>query len=118
MLMDALERVISYLASNLGGIRVVQDAPADTQVLNEYVAVARTGGYSNMFLDMPRLTIDCHSTKGEKAYALAERVKALMLTMPEADSYVSDVSINSFYRDDWMDGYPCYSLHVPMVINV
>lgn len=116
--MDALERVIKYLEANLDGIRVVQDAPAKTKELGSYVGVSRSGGRSTQFLDTPRLTIDCHSTTGEKAYALSERVKALMIAMPDTDDKVSDAYINSYYRDDWMNGYPCYSLHVFMVINV
>jgi hypothetical protein len=116
--MDSLERVVAYLNANLDGVRVVQDAPPNTKKLGTYVTVGRTGGQSTMFLDLPRFTIDCHSNTGANSYALAERVGALMLSMPDADEMVSDVSISSFYRDDWADGYPCYSLHVHMVVNI
>ena len=116
--MDSLERVVKYLSDNLDGIRVAQDAPPNTKAIGDYVTVGRTGGRATMFLDMPRFTVDCHSSTGERAYALAEHVGALLLSMSDADEMVSDVTINSFYRDDWADGYPCYSLHVPMVVNI
>ena len=116
--MGPIERVVNYLTPQLDGIRVAQDAPANTKSLPEYVLVARTGGYSHQFLDIPRFTIDCHSTSGKRAYDLADRVKDLLFAMPDVDDKATDVDVSSFYRDDWMDGYPCYSLHVQITFNV
>lgn len=117
-MMDPLERTINYLEACLEDIRVSQDAPANTKTLPEYVLVARTGGYAYQFLDVPRFTIDCHAASGKAAYQLACRVKDYLFDMPSHDDKASDVVVNSFYRDDWKDGYPCYSLHVQITFNV
>ena len=117
MLMDALERTINYLRERLN-VRVAQDAPANTKQIGAYVLVARSGGRSNAFLDSPRFTVDCHDSTGEKSYELACTVRDLLLKMPDYDDKASEVEINSFYRDDFMDGYPTYSLHVHTVFNV
>lgn len=114
---DALERTINYLQERLD-VRVAQDAPANTKQIGAYVLVARSGGRSNAFLDSPRFTVDCHDSTGEKAYALACEVRDLLFQMPDYDDKASEVEINSFYRDDFMDGYPTYSLHVHTVFNV
>ena len=114
---DALERTINYLKERLD-VHVSQDAPPNTKQIGAYVLVARSGGWSNTFLDAPRFTVDCHDSTGEKAYALACSVRDVLLQMPEYDDKASEVEINSFYRDDWADGYPIYSLHVHTIFNV
>lgn len=115
--MDALERVITYLKRKTG-LPVSQDTRHDRKTTTSHIEVARTGGPTGLFLDEPRLTIDCYAKSGADAYALALAVSSYLADMPGEDDKVSNVDIDSFYRNEWTDGSPCYSVSVSMVINV
>lgn len=115
--MDALERVITYLKRKTG-LPVSQDTAHDRKAKPQHIEVARVGGPVGIFLDEPRLTVDCYAQSGADAYALALTVAGYLADMPGEDPKVSNVDINSFYRNEWTDGSPCYSVSVSMVINV
>lgn len=115
--MDALERTISYLKRTMG-VKVSQDTAHDRTSHTQHIEVARVGGMSGLFLDIPRLTIDCYANSGADAYALAERAAAHIRAFPDNDPMVSDAEVNAFYRNEWVDGSPCYSLTVNLIINV
>lgn len=114
--MDALERVITYLKRTTG-LHVSQDIAHDRKSRTRHIEVARTGGPTGEFLDEPRLTIDCYAQSGADAYALALQVINDLSSMPDVDEKVSNVDINSFYRNEWTDGSPCYSISTSMIIN-
>ena len=115
--MDAMERVIAYLKRKTG-LTVSQETHHDRKTTASHIEVARVGGPVGIFLDEPRLTIDCYAQSGADAYALALNVVGHLSDMPGEDDKVSNVDIDSFYRNEWTDGSPCYSVSVSMIINV
>lgn len=115
--MNATTRTIKYLQRQTA-VKVSQAAPSNTDTLDEYIEVARTGGPKSRFLDEPVFVIDCHSTSSAKAYALAENVVSWLLNFADSDQMVSDVSVSSLFRNTWTAGSPCYSVTCSMTINI
>lgn len=116
--MDAVERTITYLRAATG-VKVSQDTAHNRKSTPQHIEVARVGGPSGLFLDRPRLTVDCYAQSGAGAYALAESVAAHIRAFPDNDQKVSGAEVNALYRNEWTaDGSPCYSLTVNLVINV
>ena len=116
MNVDALERTIRYLKTTTG-LHVSQDTVHNRKSYDQHIEVSRTGGPMGLFLDEPALLVDCYAQSGADAYALALQVANYLSSMPDVDDKVSNVDINSFYRNEWTDGSPCYSVSVSMVIN-
>lgn len=114
--MNTVERTIKYLNAHTNAI-VSHDTPTYRRDIQDLVIVFRSGGYQNRFVDNARLLIDCHSTTSEKAYALAEEIFDILIDFPDNDLLVSDVDINSIYRNQWYDGSPCYTLNCAIFAN-
>lgn len=116
--MDSLERVTTYLRTNLAGVTASATTPHDRKSHKSLVTVSRAGGTRSRFLDAPRMVIDCHAGSIAESYELAERVSELLVAMPDSDAMVSDVGPCSIYRNEWTEGgSPCHSVSCPMVIN-
>ncbi len=114
--MDSLERTIRYLRASTG-LHVSQDTAHNRKSYEQHIEVSRTGGPTGLFLDEPAFLVDCYAKSGADAYALALSVVDYLLDFPHHDEKVSDVAINSFYKNMWTDGSPCYSVAVLMVVN-
>lgn len=116
--MDIIEKVIAYLRTATGA-HVSQDTSHNRKSHTRHIEVARVGGPSGLFLDEPRLTVDCYAQSGADAYALAESVAAHLRALPDHDNKTSFVEITSIYRNEWTDdGSPCYSVSASLVVNV
>ena len=115
---NVIKRVTNYLRARLDGIHVSQDTPANSDGIDELVVATRIGGPQSRFLCEPLFLIDCYGRTATGAYALAERVADALLTMPDVDPMTSGADVNSIYRNQWVDGRPCFSMTVRLIVNV
>lgn len=114
--MNAIKATIDYIQDHTDA-RVTHDTPTNRNTTDDIVSVHRAGGPRDRFLDEPRLLIDCISDTAANAYVLAEHVYRILRDFPDDNTYVSDVSFSSIYRNEWSDGRPCYTLSCSITIN-
>lgn len=91
---DAVLVVITHIRAKMpAGTKVYSRVPSPTPA--EFIRVERLGGIRrNLFLDRPRVDIECWSDSEEGAEALCSKVRAHVLAMAGAhgDTTVYDVA--------------------------
>lgn len=117
-MIDIEELLVEYLSECLD-VPVAADVPENTDELERFVSLERTGGaFDSIVLDHPTVAIQCWATTRKHAKDLVYRVDELVRAMPDVYYNVADATRNSLYNfPDINTRKPRYQLVVDFIIQ-